>query len=184
MTEPASKTRHWWQIPLRALMGVPIACVPVFLYVTLHNRVPPLSSDERSARESDWVLNPLKKKFWPEEGTWVAQGDPPLKIASVWYWWDGYHGTSWWVSPDGMIHNTWHAGTDAGGGSWPASAKGLAQLSTLLRKLPPSDTTDGPKERWLVAFADKGYWVVRVYRGRDAPKEVHDLAKTLGVWRD
>jgi hypothetical protein len=181
MTEPASKTRLWWQISLRALIGVPIACAPVFLYVKLHNRVSP---DERWARESDWVLNPVKMKFWPEEGTRVAEGGPPLKIAKVWSWWDGYHGNSWCVSPDGMIHNTWHSGTDAGSGSWPASTKGLVQLSTLLRKLPLSDTTDGPKERCLVAFPDKGYWVVRVYRGREAPKEVTDLAKTLGAWRD
>ena len=64
----------------------------------------------------------------------------------------------------------------------PVSTAGLAKLHTLLRKLPPSDRLAG-RRQLLVAFQHKGLWVVRVYKREKTPKEVVDLALTVGIWK-
>jgi hypothetical protein len=177
MTEPISKARRRWRFPVWALMLVPVACAPVFLWLAQRNRVPPVA---RGEREHDWTANPLNTEFYPKEGAWVASGDDLVKLARVEGPWDGrYYGKSWWVTPDGMIHYMWHYPDDAGGDTVPAPAEALVRLPGLLGKLPPSDPAAGPKDRVLIAFPVKGRWVVRAYHRKALPKEVNDLAKAL-----
>jgi len=60
----------------------------------------------------------------------------------------------------------------------------MAQLSALVKKLPASDPMAGTKDRVIVAFQNKGKWVVRMYGRAQLPQEVTDLAKAVGIWSD
>jgi hypothetical protein len=181
MTEPVPKSGRWWQIPVWAIMLVPLACAPVFLiFVRIRD---PRGFRPVSAYEHDWAVNPLKERFWPEQGARVEWGDPIVKVASVSrYQTRGgrYFGYSWWVTPDGVVHDAWHTDADAGGMEKPASVAGLEQLPDLLRKLPPSDPAAEPPGRTILAFPDKGQWVVRVYRRQAEWKAADELIKALG----
>jgi hypothetical protein len=186
MTESVYKTRRWWQVPVWVLMLVPVACTPVFLWFALYGW-DPRGLRQPSEYEHDWVRNPVEEKFWPVDGERVKLGDPLVKIAGVSFLnkpYGGYRGVSRWVTQDGMVHEEIHVGNDAWSGDRPASTTGLPQLRSLLQKLPPSDPAAGPLVRSLVTFPDKGQWVVRVYRHDALPKEVEELAKTVGIWKD
>ncbi|HEV3121745.1 MAG TPA: hypothetical protein VGY53_07575 [Isosphaeraceae bacterium] len=180
MTTPNTNSRRLWRFRVWALMLVPVACAPVFLWLAQRNRVPPV---ERGEREHHWTLDPLNTEFEPKEGTRVASGDDLVKLARVEGPWGSgrYYGTCWYVTPDAMLHYQWHNPDDAGGDTVPAPAEGLARLPALLRKLPPTDPAAGPKDRLLVAFPSNGRWVVRTYRRDALPKEVDDLAKALNA---
>ncbi len=177
-----ARTRRWWQIPVWMLLIVPVVCAPFFLLVRYLGRMSP---ETLGHVEYEWVANPQKARFWPQDGSWTSPGDPLLKIASVNFLnqpYGGYRGVSNWLYTDGKIHTWVHMGNDRWSDERSASAAGVAQLPALVAKLPPSDPTAGAKERVQVAFQNNGVWVVRAYAGANVPQEVTDLARAVGIW--
>ena len=178
MNDPTPKARRRWRVTVWGLMLLPLACAPLFYWLSMADRMTPA---RRAEEEYHWATNPFRE-FWPKEGAWVRPGEEVrFKLAKV----IGplsngeYYGLTWWLTPDGKIHNQWHFESDAGGGEAPAPAELLAQLPTLLKKLPPSDPAAGLTNRVVVVLPIDGCWEVRSYRREALPKVVEDLVNTL-----
>ena len=176
--------RGRWTFPLWWLLLVPVVCAPVFLWVAnRYFRVPPAPPIELADRVYDWCTAPLYSEFWPMEGTPAVSTDRvllELAYLSGPYSFDGqYHGRSWWITPDGMIHVIDRLPTDCVGREKPAPKDVLDRLADLQQNLPPSDLAAQPTNCWWVAVPVQGRYVVRTYRRDAIPKEVRDLDNAL-----
>lgn len=172
-THDPPRARRFGRFPFRVLLALPVVCAPVFLWLASRYRVEPV---ERWRAEHAWCCEPLGE-FRPADGTPVVEGDDLVKVARV----NGpdadgrCYGESWWVTPDGTLHNRWSNGVDAGVGRSSLSGEALARLPALIRALPASDPTVGPRYRVYVAFPVRRWWVVRTYDRRALPRAVDDL---------
>jgi hypothetical protein len=177
MIQATPRFRLRLRFPLWALLALPVACAPLFLWLAMTSRVaqePQVSIWER------WMYHP-DREFPIKDGDLVGQGGILAHVAFV----GGPHGlldqySRWFytLNPDGMLDCDVYTGSDRWLDPKPVPPGLLARLPALLQKLPPSDQSVDPGNRVVVAFAGNSRWFVRSYR-HPGPKEVGDLMSAM-----